>query len=159
MWLAISLYTPLDENLGWVYLAFWAVGCLLIFSSAGRSKYYIDLVKSALAIVGPVPVLIAAFMILNGALDHYPQVQAVTHVVRTYERHHRDSGFFVVVTPSWREGRNQEDFKVVGDFNGHLQTGDLIRVEVHRGAFWLPWGPAVTDRMRCPSGVYGPSLC
>jgi hypothetical protein len=158
---ADALYTPLDvERLAGAAL-------VLIFVPSGiffgllvckPKPWYLLFVKRMFGFVGVVLALYSAFIILNGALDHYPLVHAETRVVRTY-RAGRSGDFYIVVSPSWRQGRNQEHFQPIGDFDGDLQTGDFIRVEVHRGALWLPWDPTVTDRMRCPSGVYGPSLC
>jgi len=156
-----GLYTPLDENLIWAALALWVVGDLLIVLSIDRSAYIIGLVRRVLAIASPVLVLFCAFVVLNGALDHHPMVQAETRVVRAYfaGRGRPPTHNYIVVSPSWRQGRDQETFEVHGDFYRDLETGDLVQVEVHRGAFWLPWGPVVTSRTRCPERVYGPPLC
>jgi hypothetical protein len=149
IWVADGNYPPLDEKPFIVSaLALWVVGCVLMFLSIGRSAYNIGLVRGVLAFVGPVLILLSAFVILNGALDHYPLVQADTRVVRTYLAGRYGTKYNIVVSPSWRQGRNQETFQVYGDFYRDLQPGDLVRVEIHRGAFWLPWGPAVINRMR-----------
>jgi hypothetical protein len=148
IWLADIYYPPLDENpLMGSALVLWAVGGLLALLTSGRSVLDIGLVRRIPAFVGVVLVLISTFVILNGALDHYPLVQAETRVVQT-GLNRRGPHFIVVVSPSWRQGRNQEAFEVHGDFYRSLQPDDLVRIEVHRGAFWLPWGPVVTNRIR-----------
>jgi hypothetical protein len=161
--LASALYKPLDDHLFKIaaVVLFFAAGGIYFWLSVvcKQMSWHLLFVKRMLAFVVLAYVLYSVFVILNGVLDHSPMVQAETRVVRTYRGGRHDGGFYIVAIPSWRQGRNQEDFQVFGDFDGDLQTGDLIRVEVHRGALWLPWGPTVTDRMRCPSGVYGPSLC
>ncbi len=161
--LAHGLYKPLDDRTlepAAISLVFISGGIGFWFYLACKpTPWNLQFVSRLFACVGLVLVLYSAFVILNGILDHYPLVQAETRVVRTYRSGRRGDDFYIVVIPSWRRGRNQENFEVIGDFDRDLQTGDLIRIEVHRGAFWLPWGPAVTDRMRCPPGVYGPSLC
>jgi hypothetical protein len=156
-----ALFTPLDDRLieaaDLALIVVLSVICLGLLLCK-QMLWILRFVKTMFAFVVIALLLSSAFVILNGAFDHYPLVHVETRVVRTYLAA-RSKTFYIVVSPSWRHGRNQEDFQPVGDFDADLQTGDLVRVEVHRGAFWLPWGPAVTDRMRCPSRIYGPSLC
>jgi len=168
--LAHRLYKPLDDDtlLACAMTFFFVSGGIGLWIDQGckPTPWNLQFQKRLFAFMGVVLVLYSAFVILNGALDHYPLVQAETRVVRTYQGGKSNRGFFIVVAPSWRKGRNQEEFKVAGDFNGRqmlsllkdfklagdvndqLQTGDLVRVEVHRGAFWLPWGPTVINRIR-----------
>ncbi len=130
-------------------LAFVSGGtAFLLFLASKPTPWNLQLQKRLLAFVVVVVFLYSTCVILNGALDRYPPVQAETRVVRTYQGGKYNRGFFIVVAPSWRQGQNQEDFQVIGEFDGDLQSGDLIRVEVHRGAFWLPWGPVVIKRNR-----------
>lgn len=164
--LANGVYKLLDEDtLLSATLALFLGSCgivLWLSWACSPMPWHLLFVKRMFAFVVVTFFLSSAFVILNGALDHYPPVQAETRVVRTYRTgggRYSDNSFHIVVSPSWRHGRNQEDFQPIGDYDGNLRAGDFIRVEVHRGALWLPWGPTVTDRMRCPSGVYGPSMC
>ena len=160
--LANGLYPLLDDDT-------LTIVTITLFLGSGGIYFWLSLackpmpwhllfVKRMNAFVAVVLVLSSALIILNGTLDKYPLLQARTRVVRTYSRL-RDRSFYVAVSPSWRQGRNQEEFEVHGDFYDGLESGDVIQVEFHRGALYLPWGLTVTDRMRCPSGVYGPSLC
>lgn len=148
---ADSSYVLADRNLFMEStVSLWFVCATLVFTTLGRSANCIRFVRRVLAFAGPILILSAAFVILNGALDHYPMVRAETRVIRTYlgAGRYGNSHFYVVVSPSWRQGRDQETFEVHGDFYRSLEPGDLIQVEVHRGAFWLTWGPAVTSRAK-----------
>jgi len=91
-------YTPLDEN-PWIgsAFAFWGVGCVLIFVTFDRSACFIGLKRRMLAFMGPALVLFAAFIILNGALDSYPPLQAETRVVRKWVGHGRWGTYYHLV--------------------------------------------------------------
>lgn len=112
----------------------------------GRSAAYIGFVRRVLACVGLVLVLFSVLIILNGALDSYPPLQVETQVVRKSVGVR--SSYHLTVSPSWREGRDQETFQVRRATFGHLQTGESIQVEVHRGAFGIPWRPTVAGPTR-----------
>jgi hypothetical protein len=138
---ANGLYTLLDEDtlFGTTLALFFGSGAIYfwLYLACKPMPWHLLFVKRISAFVAVVLVLSSAFVILNGAFDHYPLVHAETRVVRTYHAG-RGSTFYVVASPSWRQGRNQEHFQPIGDFDGDLQTGDFIRVEFHRGALWLP---------------------
>ena len=129
VWLANGVYKLLDEEtlFGATLALFFGAGGIFFWLSWACSPmpWHLPFVKRMFAFVVVALFLSSAFVILNGALDHYPPVQAETRVVRTYRADYRSKDFHIVVSPSWRLGRNQEDFRPIGDYDGDLHAGDF----------------------------------
>jgi hypothetical protein len=143
-----AVCTPLDEGpLMRSVLALLCISALLAASTRRiRSVAYIGFARRMVACVGLVLVLSSAFIILNGALDSYPPLQVETQVIQKSVG--ARSSYHLVVSPSWREGRDHETFQVRRATFDDVQMGDSIQVVVHRGAFWVPWRPRVLGPTR-----------
>jgi hypothetical protein len=135
-------YPPLDGN----RLAGWGA-CLLFLPVVGHVIYAVqkrlaenaEQLKKLYLGCGIALVLMALYTIANGALDN-SQVQTVsTVVIRKNIYSGKSSTTHVVWVPSWRPGKNEERLVVNRDVYGTLWVGEAIVVDVHPGAFGMPW--------------------
>jgi hypothetical protein len=116
--------------------------CVINIALAPRrhsgSKY--ALVQRIYIWTGVVLLALTASTLMNVVLDKYPPERIQTHVVRKYASLGRyGTGYRLVVSPSWRQGRKQEDLRVNEQTYRVVSTGETVRVVAHRGAFGLPW--------------------
>lgn len=84
--------------------------------------------------------LCAAFLFLNGSLDHYPPAEIKTRVIAKYVGR---ASHVLTVAPSWRDDRTEESLGVSSATFYMIVEGQLVQVVVHRGAFGLPWYSSV----------------
>jgi hypothetical protein len=85
--------------------------------------------------------LLAAGLWLNGALDRVPPAYVKATVIQkmSFPGDRRRGAHYDVIVSSWRTGRSTEDFDVDLGLFRRTVPGKTITVEVHEGAFRLPW--------------------
>lgn len=91
----------------------------------------------------PLPWLLAALLLANGALDRtLPKIER-TRVVGKFSMHGPVANARLIVT-SWREGSRFERIPVDrGDYD-RFSTGDLIDVKLNEGLVGIPWVTGVS---------------
>jgi hypothetical protein len=91
----------------------------------------------------PLPWLLAALLLGNGALDHTPPRIERARVIGKFSMPGPVPNRRLVVT-SWRPGRRLERVPVDrGDFD-RVSSGDLVEVRVQEGLVGIPWVAGVS---------------
>jgi len=86
----------------------------------------------------PLPWLLAALLLGNGALDHTPPHIETARVIGKFSMPGPVANRRLIVT-SWREGRRFERVPVDrGDFD-RCSSGDTVEVRVQEGLVGIPW--------------------
>jgi hypothetical protein len=86
----------------------------------------------------PLPWLLAALLLANGALDHAPPRLREARVVGKFSMPGPVPSRRLVVN-SWREGHRFERVPVDrGDFD-RFSVGDFVEIHVHEGLVGIPW--------------------
>jgi len=86
----------------------------------------------------PLPWLLAALLLGNGALDRTPPHIETAHVIGKFSMPGPVANRRLIVT-SWREGRRVERVPVDrGDFD-RCSSGDIVEVRVQEGLVGIPW--------------------
>ena len=125
---AYSLYPLLDGRyvlIGVVFLFFLVTG----------------IVRRASVLSGLTLALLAAGLLLNGAMDRFPPVEVHTTVVRKamFSGSQKYGTHYQVIVSSWRPGRSQEQFDVDSDVYRRAVVGRSATLELHKGYFGIPW--------------------
>jgi hypothetical protein len=93
----------------------------------------------------PLPWLLSALLLANGALDRGPPQTIQARVVGKFSMPGPVGSRRLVVT-SWRAGRRWERLSVDrGDYD-RISTGDVIEVAVMDGLVGIPWVAGVSSR-------------
>jgi hypothetical protein len=91
----------------------------------------------------PLPWLLAALLLGNGALDHSPAHIETARVIGKFSMPGPVPNRRLIVN-SWREGRRLERVSVDrGDFD-RFSSGDLVEVRVQEGLVGVPWVSGVS---------------
>jgi hypothetical protein len=80
--------------------------------------------------------LLAAALLMNGALDRFPPAEVRTTVIRKAVTTVKGTKYHVVVS-SWQPGQSEQEFDP-GVFR-RATVGKTVTVEVHKGFCGLPW--------------------
>jgi hypothetical protein len=89
---------------------------------------------------GVLLIALAALVLGNGFLDRSPAKQVVASVTRKNESYsRRGSTYSLIVSPSWRAGRNNERLEVSARTFSKVRPGASVAIDVHRGAFGIEW--------------------
>lgn len=146
------VYTPVDFDrvmaLGVVLFIAPVVANVVVPAIRKRSRSRDALIRNLYGWSGAAMLIFSALLVLNGAMDRYPPMQFQTHVVHgSYFRSAKFGDTYnMVVSPSWRLGRNEETLRVNLPTFSTLRSGEQVRVVIHRGAFSMPWlGAVVPD--------------
>lgn len=92
----------------------------------------------------PVPWLLSALLLANGALDRGAPQIVEARVIGKFSMRGPVPSRRLVVT-SWREGRRWERILVSnGDFD-RIRVGDIVDVEVRSGLVGIPWVSGVSS--------------
>ncbi len=125
---AYSLYPLLDGR----YVLMGIVFLFLILTG---------LVPRAAVLSGFALALLAAALMLNGALDKFPPAEIKTTVVRkaTVTGSQKHGTQYHVIVSSWRPGRTVEQLNVDSSVYRRAVVGKVAMVELHKGYFGIPW--------------------
>jgi hypothetical protein len=146
--IAILLYPPLDR-------IHFGIAIVLFLPSVFLSRYIQRKQKRGDDVstffpmtnwVAFAPLCVAAVLLANGALDHSP-IESHPGVVTQKLVSRGKSNSYYLETPSWRSGRSFEKLQVSYRVYTQFQINDPIVVEVHRGAFGIPWLGAVRKKL------------
>ena len=91
----------------------------------------------------PIPWLLAALLLANGAADSAPPRIVETHIVGKFAMRGPVPTRRLVVT-SWRAGHRVERVPVDGGDFDRFSTGDAIEVKVGGGLVGIPWVAGVS---------------
>jgi hypothetical protein len=85
--------------------------------------------------------LLAAALLLNGALDRVPATEVKTTVIRKamVTGSQKYGTHYDVIVSSWRPGRTEEQFKVDSSVYRRAVVGRGATVELHKGYLGIPW--------------------
>ena len=85
--------------------------------------------------------LLAATLLLNGALDRVPPVEVKATVIRKamVSGDLKRGTHYQLSVSSWRAGRSQEDLEVDSGVFNRTAVGKIVAVEFHKGFLGLPW--------------------
>ncbi|MGD0955986.1 MAG: hypothetical protein ABR953_04060 [Candidatus Acidiferrales bacterium] len=93
----------------------------------------------------PVPWLLSALLLANGALDHAPPQIEQARVVGKFSMRGPVPNCRLVVT-SWREGHRIERIAVSRPDFDTFSRGDFVEVQVEGGLVGIPWVAGVSHR-------------
>ena len=91
----------------------------------------------------PLPWLLAAMLLGNGALDHTPPKLKDARVIGKFSMPGPVQSRRLIVT-SWREGHRFERVPVDRRDYDRFSTGDVVGVRVQEGLIGIPWVAGVT---------------
>jgi hypothetical protein len=86
----------------------------------------------------PVPWLLAALLLMNGALDRAPFSEVASHVIAKFSMYGPVPNRRLIVR-SWREGESVERISVDRIDYDQFSDGDAIEVKVKGGLVGIPW--------------------
>jgi hypothetical protein len=140
--LPLGAYPPLDIRpvmglMICLYLLPWTVYLFSILRK--RAGNAAGLLRGVFIFSAVAVALLGASLIINGALDKFPQTELETKVVRKVVLNGRRATQYHIFVSSWRPGRSQEDFNVVQQVFNRARVGKRLTVEVHHGFLGLPW--------------------
>jgi hypothetical protein len=91
----------------------------------------------------PIPWLLGALLLFNGALDHSPPQIHLERVVSKFAMRGPVPSRRLNVT-SWREGHRIERLPVDNSDYDRFATGDTVKVRVNDGLVGIPWVDGVS---------------
>jgi hypothetical protein len=147
---ATHYYPPLDSDpllIAGLCVLFLPIVMHVVIAARKRLRANSGRLRTAYICSGGFLILLAALMLLNGALDGSPVRSVKTAIIRKSIARGRSSTTHTLVVSSWRPGRRQEKLEVNRQTYQSVLLGEPIEVEMHGGFFRLPWyGPIVPAR-------------
>jgi len=138
-----QIYPPLELDLMLVFFGgffFVALAIAVILERRARNHLELEVLKRVYAGFIPLPWILAATLLANGALD---AKENATYYATTVDGRYNMSGIVLgtrrLIVHSWREGRRVERLAVNFDDFGRLHAGDAVSVGVKPGALGIPW--------------------
>jgi hypothetical protein len=153
---ATHYYPPLDSDsllIAGLCVLFLPIVMHVVISARKRLSSDSGRLRTAYICSGGFLILLAAFMLLNGALDGSPVRKVRTSIIRKSIARGRSSTTRTLVVSSWRPGRSQEKLEVNSRTYQSVLVGEPIEVEVHDGFFRLPWYGRIVPRPRDDQAV------
>jgi hypothetical protein len=141
-------YTPLDLNpIMAVCLPLMLIPMTvhIVLAVRKRAAEHLPLLKNLYHYCGAFLVLFAVFLFVNGALDRTttPEIRSV--VLRKSVSHSTKGGVtYYLTVNSWRPGKSTEHLRVNGRTFSSVHEGESVAIQVHSGAFGVPWFGRVT---------------
>lgn len=118
----------------------------LILKAGKQSAVKFRVVMTVLKFSNALMAALLFILITNWAFDRSPARQFETIVGSKTISHGRGTTYYVVVSPSWRAGRDEERLRVDGSTFGSVREGEPVIVTVHKGFFGLSWYGGVAPR-------------
>jgi hypothetical protein len=144
---ATHYYPPLDSDpllIAGLCVFFLPMMMHIVIAARKRLRSDSGRLRTAYLCSGGSLILLAAFILSNGAMDGSPVRSVRTSTVHKSTAHGRYSSTRTVVVSSWRPGRSQEKLQVNSRTYQSVWVGELVEVQVHAGFFRLSWyGPIV----------------
>jgi hypothetical protein len=156
--LSVSFWRPLDDS------RYVLIGIGLSMLAIFRIRYVQKQQKAGVDIARyfPLttwllwsPMLVAAVLLINGALDRSPAEEHNQVVLQKYITHGRSTSYNIVFS-SWRPGHASEKRSVSPDIYAQFRVNDRVVIEVHKGALGIPWAgkihkPGYVDVTKSPN--------
>src|SRR5256884_7406710 len=134
---------PLELDLMLVFfgaLFFVALAIAVILERRARNHLELEVLKRVYAGFIPLPWILAATLLANGALD---AKENATYYATTVDGRYNMSGIVLgtrrLIVHSWREGRRVERFAVNFDDFGRSHGGDAVSVGVKPAVLGIRW--------------------
>lgn len=124
-------------------LFFLTLGLGILVERRALRHQEVEALKRVYYCLVPLPWLLAALLVGNGALDRYPARVEQARVIGKFSMSGPVPNRRLIVT-SWREGRRFERIPVDrGEFD-RVSRGDLVDVQVKEGLASIPWVAGVS---------------
>jgi hypothetical protein len=138
-----QIYPPLDLDLMLVFfggLFFIALTIAVILDRRAQNRRELEVLKRIYSGFIPLPWILAATLLVNGALDSRKNV---TYYPTTVDSRYNMPGIVRgtrrLFVRSWREGQRIERLAVNSDDFDRFHAGDVVSVGVKPGALGIPW--------------------
>ena len=138
-----QIYPPLDVDLMLVFfgmLFFVGLTVAVILDRRARNRQDLEVLKRVYSGFIPLPWILAAMLLANGALD---SKENVTYYPTTVESRYNMPGIVRgtrrLIVRSWRDGQKIERLAVDFDDYDRFHAGDAVSVSVKPGALGIPW--------------------
>jgi hypothetical protein len=138
-----QIYPPLDLDLMLVFfglLFFIALTIAVVLDRRAQTRQEIEVLKRVYLGFIPLPWILAATLLANGALDS--QKNVAYHATIVHSRYNMPGivrGTRRLFVHSWRDGQKIERLAVNSDDYDRFRTGDSVAVGVKPGALGIPW--------------------
>jgi hypothetical protein len=138
-----QIYPPLDLDLMLVFfglLFFIALTIAVVLDRRAQTRQEIEVLKRVYLGFIPLPWILAATLLANGALDSQKNVAYHATIVDSrYNMPGIVRGTRRLFVHSWRDGQKIERLAVNSDDYDRFRTGDSVAVGVKPGALGIPW--------------------
>jgi len=142
---ATLIYPPLDRASFVMPLLLLFIACTFLLAQVQKKQRRGDDVSAFFPVttwLAWAPVCVALIVLANGALDRNPVDSHPEVITQKLVRRGKSNSYYFQ-TPSWRPNHSFEELQVPYRVFTQFQTNDRIIVEVHRGAFGIPWLGAI----------------
>jgi hypothetical protein len=138
-----QIYPPLDLDLMLVFFGvifFAALAIAVVLDRRAQNRRELEALKRVYSGFVPLPWILAATLLVNGALDLKKNVAFhPTTVDSRYNMPGIVRGTRRLFVHSWREGQKIERLAVNSDDFDRFRAGDAVAVGVKPGALGIPW--------------------
>ena len=111
----------------------------VISSARGRLGVNLGRIQRAYVVAGGVSVLLALLIAGNGGLDRSAATPVTTTMIRKQVVRGKSGPSYTLKVKSWRPWRSTESLGVHAETYRSASQEKPIVVEMHRGAFGVPW--------------------
>jgi hypothetical protein len=138
-----QIYPPLDLDLMLVFfgvLFFIALAIAVVLDRRAQNRQEIEVLKRVYSGFIPLPWILAATLLANGALDS--QKNVAYHPTTVDSRYNMPGivrGTRRLFVHSWRDGQKIERLAVNSDDFDRFHASDAVSVGVEPGALGIPW--------------------
>jgi hypothetical protein len=116
----------------------------VIISARGRLGVNLGRVQRAYVVAGGASFLLALLIACNGGFDRSAATPVTTTILRKQMVRGRSGPSYTLRVRSWRPGRSTESLGVHAETYRSVSEERPVVVEVHRGAFGMPWYSGVS---------------
>ncbi len=138
-----QIFPPLDLDLMLVFFGmifFVGLGIAVVLDRRAQNRRELEVLKRAYSGFIPLPWILSATLLVNGALDSREKVSYhATTVDSRYNMTGIVRGTRRLFVHSWREGQKIERLAVNSDDYDRFRAGDSVNVGVKSGALGIPW--------------------
>jgi hypothetical protein len=137
-----QIYPPLDLDLMLVFfgaLFFVALTIAVMLDRRAQNRREIEVLKRVYLGFIPLPWILAAILLANGALDSKDVTYYPTTVYNRYNMPGIVRGTRRLIVRSWRDGQKVERLAVNSDDFDRFHSGDAVSVGVKPGTLGIPW--------------------
>lgn len=140
---ALMFYPPLTwDSIAFNHLLdFIVIPGVIVFLLVHFNKLarYAAFVKLMLGLASATLLILAAFLFLNGALDRNLPIEARAIVSRKFVSHAKGPTPVLELDVEWNQQEIKKGIDVKRETFSVVEQGDSVNLEVHPGAFSVPW--------------------